>query len=91
MKQAYITLVGDLLAQYHAKANNINAATAIAPAVRAVSLNDYAFRLSVGLEGLLSTAQAAGDLESAANLEALVCLCSAGDIPQPFYPDRFAA
>ncbi len=47
MKQAYITLVGDLLAQYHAKANNINAATAIAPAVRAVSLNDYAFRLCI--------------------------------------------
>ncbi|ANM80855.1 hypothetical protein PTR77_14215 [Serratia bockelmannii] len=83
MKQAYITLVGDLLAQYHAKANNINAATAIAPAVRAVSLNDYAFRLCIGLTGLLSTAEAAGHAPDAAVIDSLIMRCNNGDIPHP--------
>ncbi|MGM7587475.1 hypothetical protein GST45_15650 [Serratia marcescens] len=91
MKQAYSILINDLLKQYHFKSDNIRAASAVAEEVRQFSQNDYAFRLSVGLEGLLSTAQAAGDLESAADLEALVYRCSAGDVPQPFCADRFAA
>nr|WP_315289821.1 hypothetical protein [Serratia proteamaculans] len=83
MKQAYMTLVDDLLTQYHAKAQNINAASAIAPAVRAVSLNDHAFRLSVGLTGLLSTAEAAGDGVAAEVIDALMLRCNNGDIPAP--------
>jgi hypothetical protein len=83
MKQAYMTLVDDLLTQYHAKAQNINAASAIAPAVRAVSLNDHAFRLSVGLTGLLSTAEAAGDGVAAEVIDALMLRCNNGDIPVP--------
>ena len=47
------------------------------------SLNDYAFRLSVGLEGLLSAAQASGDQDSAQELELLVTQCNGGDIPKP--------
>lgn len=89
MKQAYITLVDDLLTQYHAKAQNINAATAIAPAVRAVSLNDHAFRLSVGLTGLLSAAEASGDGVAAAVIDGLVSRCNNGDIPFPREAPRF--
>ncbi|WP_226020108.1 hypothetical protein [Serratia symbiotica] len=72
MKFAYSILVNDLLQQYRFKSENMRAATAVAEEVRQFSQNDYAFRLSVGLEGLLSTAQAAGDAESAATLDELV-------------------
>ncbi|WP_439084306.1 hypothetical protein [Serratia bockelmannii] len=85
MKFAYSILINDLLQQYHFKNENMRAATAIAEEVRQFSQNDYAFRLSVGLEGLLSTAQAAGDTESAAILDALVSQCSSGSIPQPIF------
>lgn len=91
MKQAYSILINDLLQQYHFKTENMRAASAVAEEVRQFSQNDYAFRLSVGLEGLLSTAQAAGDAEAAADLEALVYQCSAGDVPQPFRVEQFAA
>ncbi|AOF14805.1 hypothetical protein BB936_10315 [Yersinia enterocolitica] len=49
------------------------------------SLNDYAFRLSVGLEGLLSAAHASGDQDSAQELEQLVTQCNGGDIPKPLH------
>lgn len=78
MKQAYFTLINDLLQQYHFKAENLRAASAVADEVRMFSLNDYAFRLSVGLEGLLSTAQASGDQDSAQELELLVTQCNSG-------------
>ncbi|MHA3240244.1 hypothetical protein ACX1GI_08725 [Yersinia pseudotuberculosis] len=45
MKQAYFTLINDLLQQYHFKAENLRAASAVADEVRMFSLNDYAFRL----------------------------------------------
>ncbi|EMK7712517.1 hypothetical protein V9P72_004086 [Yersinia enterocolitica] len=83
MKQAYSTLINDLLQQYHFKAENLRIASAIADEVRTFSLNDYAFRLSVGLEGLLSAAQASGDQDSAQTLELLVVQCNGGDIPKP--------
>lgn len=82
MKQAYSALTSDLLRQYHFKAENLRAASAIADEVRTFSLNDYAFRLSVGLEGLLSAAHASGDQDSAQVLEQLVTQCNGGDIPK---------
>lgn len=91
MKQAYSVLINDLLRQYHFKAENMRAASAVADVVRQNSQNDYAFRLSVGLKGLLSIAEAAGDAESATALAAIVSKCNAGDIPQPLCADQFAA
>ncbi|OKP25630.1 hypothetical protein [Serratia liquefaciens] len=90
MKQAYTILVDDLLTQYHTKAANISAASAIAPAVRAVSLNDHAFRLSVGLTGLFSAAEAAGDGVAAEVIDSLVSRCNNGDIPFPRETQCFA-
>ncbi|MEB6537644.1 hypothetical protein MXM81_00905 [Serratia plymuthica] len=90
MKQAYTILVDDLLIQYHAKATNIRAASAIAPAVRAVSLNDHAFRLSIGLTGLFSAAEAAGDDVAAAAIDSLMSRCNNGDIPSPRETQCFA-
>ncbi|MCW6623679.1 hypothetical protein [Yersinia ruckeri] len=82
MKQAYFILINELLQQYHFKAENLRTATAVADEVRKFSLNDYAFRLSVGLEGLLSTAQASGDHTSAQALELLVTQCNGGVVPE---------
>lgn len=91
MKQAYSILINDLLQQYHTKAANLQCCSAVAPVVRQVSLNDYAFRLSVGLEGLLSTAQAAGDGVASSVIDQLVRRCNNGDIPQPVEQPRFLA
>lgn len=44
-------------------------------------MNDYAFRLSIGLTGLLSTAEAAGDGATALVIDHLISRCSNGDIP----------
>ncbi|OVZ75015.1 hypothetical protein [Yersinia kristensenii] len=85
MKQAYSTLINDMLQQYHFKAENMRIASAVADEVRMFSLNDYAFRLSVGLEGLLSAAHASGDQDSAQVLEQLVTQCNGGDIPKPLH------
>ncbi|UJD79843.1 hypothetical protein FS595_09080 [Serratia rubidaea] len=81
MKQAYKTLIEELLQQYHTKAKNLQQASAVADAVRQVSMNDYAFRLSIGLTGLLSTAEAAGDGATALVIDHLISRCSNGDIP----------
>lgn len=83
MKREYSTLSNRLLLQYHSKAENLRTASALADEVRMFSLNDYAFRLSVGLEGLLSAAQASGDQDCAQELEQLVTQCNGGDIPKP--------
>jgi hypothetical protein len=91
MKQAYIILVEELLHQYHSKAANLRDASAVASGVRQVSLNDYAFRLSVGLTGLLSTAEAAGDGVAAAVIDALLLRCNNGDIPLPASQPKFSA
>lgn len=81
MKQAYTILANDLLHQYHSKFENMRRASAVADAVRQISQNDYAFRLSIGMEGLLSVARAAGDDESADQLETIISKCNAGEIP----------
>ncbi|CAI2470067.1 Uncharacterised protein [Serratia ficaria] len=81
MKQPYQILIEDLLQQYHTKAANLQNASAVAPAVRQVSLNDYAFRLSIGLTGLQSTAEAAGDGVAATVIGGLIQRCNNGDIP----------
>lgn len=91
MKKAYAILINDLLQQYHFKKENLNCATAIADAVRHTSLNDYAFRLSVGMEGLVSVARAAGDDSSADALELIVTQCNNGEIPSPACPETFNA
>ncbi|QUG77945.1 hypothetical protein GKQ23_15695 [Erwinia sp. E602] len=81
MKQVYTILAKDLLHQYHSKFENMRSASAVADAVRVISQNDYAFRLSIGMEGLLSVARAAGDDESADQLETIISKCNAGEIP----------
>lgn len=83
MKQPYRILIDALLLQYHDKANNLQSASAVAPEVRQVSLNDYAFRLCIGLTGLMSTAGAAGDGPAAEVIDRLIMRCNNGDIPQP--------
>lgn len=79
MKQPYKILIEELLQHYHTKTANLQMATATAPEVRQVSLNDYAFRLCIGL----STAEAAGDDPAAAVIDRLIMRCNNGDIPQP--------
>lgn len=83
MKREYLTLVNSLLNAYHFKAENLRAAPALADEVRTFSLNDYAFRLTIGLDGLHSAAQAAGDFDNAQELDQLVTQCNNGSIPQP--------
>lgn len=85
MKPAYAVLINDLLQQYHFKTANLQAAFAVADEVRTFSLNDYAFRLSIGLEGLLSAAMAASDQESADALSIIVSQCNGGQIPFPVF------
>lgn len=82
MKREYLTLVNCLLKAYHFKAENLRTAPALADEVRTFSLNDYAFRLTIGLDGLHSAAQAAGDYDNAQELEQLVTQCNNGHIPQ---------
>jgi len=91
MKKAYAVLLNDLLQQYHYKKENLNCAIATAEVVRQFSLNDYAFRLSVGIEGLASVAHAAGDNGSADALESLVSMCNRGEIPSPVNLEHFSA
>ncbi|HHQ6599928.1 TPA: hypothetical protein ACSTLW_000713 [Serratia fonticola] len=91
MKQAYSFLIDELLQQYHAKTANLQRSSAVAPEVRQVSLNDYAFRLSIGLEGLLSTAEAAGDGVATSVIDQLVRRCNSGDIPPPPTQPRWRA
>ncbi|AZP49604.1 hypothetical protein EJP80_03290 [Rahnella aquatilis] len=83
MRREYMTLVNGLLKAYHFKAENLRTAHAISDEVRTFSLNDYAFRLTIGLDGLYSAAQAAGDFENAIEIEQLVIQCNDGFIPQP--------
>ena len=91
MKKAYAVLINELLQQYHFKKENLNCAVATAEAVRQLSLNDYAFRLSVGMEGLASVARAAGDDVSADALESLVSMCNCGEIPSAVSLEHFSA
>lgn len=91
MKQAYAILINDLLQQYHFKIENLRSAPAVAAEVRKFSQNDHAFRLSVGLEGLLSVARAAGDAGTADTLESIISQCNYGTVPQPFCLEFFAA
>ncbi len=83
MKQPYRILIEELLQHYHTKAANLQMATATAPEVRQVSLNDYAFRLCIGLTGLMSTAGAAGDGLAVEVIDRLIMRCNNGDIPLP--------
>ena len=85
MKKEYQVLIGDLLQQYHYKKENLSHAVGIADEVRQISLNDYAFRLNVGLEGLLDVAKAAGDSESIKVLDELVRACAKGNVPTVIY------
>jgi len=83
MRNEYKVLKNNLLNSYHNKVMVLRAATAVAPQVRENSLADYAFRLSIGLEGLVTVANASGDAESADELKEVVALCSRGDYPLP--------
>lgn len=83
MRHEYQVLKNNLLNAYHSKVMVLKAATAVAPQVRENSMADYAFRLSIGLEGLVTVASASGDAESADELEAIVSLCNHGEFPLP--------
>lgn len=83
MRHEYQVLKNNLLNAYHNKVMVLKAATAIAPQVRANSMADYAFRLSIGLEGLVTVANASGDAESADELEDIVSMCNRGEFPLP--------
>ncbi|WP_210452326.1 hypothetical protein [Pantoea ananatis] len=83
MRHEYQVLKNNLLNAYHNKVMVLKAATAIAPQVRENSMADYAFRLSIGLEGLVTVANASGDAESADELERIVSLCNRGEFPLP--------
>lgn len=91
MKPAYANLTNQLLQQYHQKITTLRALPAVAEEVRQFSQNDHAFRLSVGLEGLLSVARAAGDTGSADTLESIISQCNYGTVPQPFCVEFFTA
>ncbi len=83
MRHEYQVLKNNLLNAYHSKVMVLKAATAIAPQVRENSMADYAFRLSIGLEGLVTVASASGDAESADELESVVAQCNRGEYPLP--------
>ncbi|KAA6096664.1 MULTISPECIES: hypothetical protein [unclassified Pantoea] len=83
MRHEYQVLKNNLLNAYHSKVMVLKAATAVAPQVRENSLADYAFRLSIGLEGLVTVANASGDAESADELESVVAQCNRGEYPSP--------
>lgn len=83
MRHEYQVLKNNLLNAYQRKVMVLKAATAVAPQVRENSMADYAFRLSIGLEGLVTIANASGDAESADELEAIVSLCNHGEFPLP--------
>lgn len=83
MREQYRTLADNLLNAYHHKVKNLNAATAIAPQVREASTADHAFRLSVGLEGLQTVANAAGDNDAYEEVERLISKVSCGNYPIP--------
>ena len=83
MRHEYQVLKNNLLNAYHSKVMVLKAATAIAPQVRAHSMADYAFRLGIGLEGLVTVANASGDSESADELELVVAQCVRGEFPLP--------
>ncbi|WP_416261821.1 hypothetical protein [Gibbsiella quercinecans] len=91
MKPAYANLTNQLLQQYHQKIDTLRALPAVAEEVRQFSQNDHAFRLSVGLEGLLSVARAAGDTGIADTLEGLISECNYGKVPEPFCVEYFSA
>lgn len=83
MRNEYQVLKNNLLNAYHNKVMTLKAATAIAPEVRAHSMADYAFRLSIGLESLVTVANSVGDSESADELESIVAQCNRGEYPLP--------
>jgi len=83
MREEYKILANNLLFAYHTKVMNLKAATAVAPQVREVSQSDYAFRLSIGLEGLLTVANAAADENSSVGIEQLIAQCNGGNHPIP--------
>ena len=83
MRKEYKILANNLLFAYHSKVMNLKAATAVAPQVREASHSDYAFRLSIGLEGLLTVANAAADGDSSVELETLIAQCNSGIQPIP--------
>ena len=83
MRHEYQVLKNNLLNSYHNKVMVLKAATAVAPQVRENSIADHAFRLSIGLEGLVTVAHASGDAESADELEKVVAQCRRGELPLP--------
>lgn len=83
MREEYRILADGLLYAYHNKVMNLKAATALHSQVREHSMADYAFRLSVGLEGLQTAASASSDDSSVYGLESLIVRCNKGDRPLP--------
>ncbi|WP_074013815.1 hypothetical protein [Candidatus Sodalis sp. SoCistrobi] len=72
MQPAYATLIKELVQEYHAKRANLRAATATPPELQQQLDDDYAYRLSIDLEDALDDAWAAGDIESARQIDSVI-------------------
>ncbi len=85
MQPAYATLINELVQEYHTKRANLRAATATPPELQQQQQldNDYAYWLSIGLEDALDDAWAAGDIDSAAQIDRIIRQFYTGHLPEP--------
>ncbi|CRL46136.1 hypothetical protein SGGMMB4_04483 [Sodalis glossinidius str. 'morsitans'] len=72
MQPAYATLINELVQEYHTKRANLRAATATPPELQQQLDDDYAYRLSIGLEDALEDAYSAGDIDSARQIDRVI-------------------
>ncbi|MEN3260032.1 hypothetical protein AAH678_14990 [Sodalis endosymbiont of Spalangia cameroni] len=72
MQLIYATLINELVQEYHTKRANLCAATATPPELQQQLDDDYAYRLSIDLEDALEDAYAAGDIDSAAQIDRII-------------------
>ncbi|CAJ0999662.1 hypothetical protein SODG_002024 [Sodalis praecaptivus] len=83
MQPVYTTLINELVQEYHTKRANLREATATPPELQQQLDNDYAYRLSIGLEDALEDALAVGDIDSAAQIDSIIRQFYTGDLPTP--------
>ncbi|CAJ0995246.1 hypothetical protein SODG_002747 [Sodalis praecaptivus] len=69
--------------EYHTKRANLRAATATPLELQQQLDNDYAYRLSIGLEDALEDAYAAGDIDSARQIDGVIRQFYTGHLPEP--------
>lgn len=83
MQPTYATLINELVQEYHAKRANLRAAIATPPELQQRLDDDYAYWLSIGLEDALDDAWAAGDIDSAAQIDRIIKQFYTGHLPEP--------